>query len=258
MLVRNEHSYYIINCDNLGTVVSKFMTVFFKKLLLGSSPSMKPVSAIGSRIKNIKAIWNNAHDNDLGIEKLFRLFLAASPFFFLGLYIKQIAGKRGHAYQDLAVDFFILLKVFFPFALIYWELGHSKILFAILIWFMAETILYVPTLVFASDSLARPRSYRRSMLMLFFNYIEIILDFSVIYSLNNFLNQPFKAWYDPIYFSFTTSASIGFGDFFPVTGMGKFIVSCQSIIFLMFVVVFLNFFSAKVVTRGYFDDSKES
>lgn len=228
-----------------------------KKLALGSYPSTTPISAIGTRIKNIKAIWNNEHDNDMGIEKLFRLVLAASPFIFLGLYIKEFAGKKGRAYQDLALDAFVLVKVAFPLLILANGLQTIRILFVIVVWFMTETVLYVPTLIFASDSLSRPRSYRRSMLLLFFNYLEIIFDFAVIYSVGSFFNKPFQSWTDPIYFSFITSASIGYGDFFPVTPHGKLIVSCHSVVFLIFVVVFLNFFSSKMQSTGYFDDTKQ-
>lgn len=234
------------------------MKSFFKKLILGSRPSEKPVSAIGGRIKNIKAIWNNQHDNDMGIEKMVRLFLAASPFFFLGLYIKQIFGRRGQAYQDLSVDILVLVKVAFPILILANGWQTNPFLFGVLIWFMVETVLYVPTLIFASDSLSRPRSYRRSMLLLFFNYLEIIFDFSVIYAAGNFFNRPFHTWFDPIYFSFITSASIGYGDYYPITPAGKLIVSCHSVVFLIFVVVFLNFFSSKMESTGYFDHTKPS
>lgn len=234
------------------------MKALLKKLVLGSSPTVKPVSAIAGRIKSIKAIWNNEHDSDMGIEKMFRLFLAASPFIFPGVYIKEILGRKGQAFQDLAVDVFVLSKVAFPVMMLSFGWQNNRILFVILIWFMVETVLYVPTLIFASDSLSRPRSYRRSMLLLFFNYLEIIFDFAVIYSVGNFFNKPFQAWFDPIYFSFITSASIGYGDFFPVTPLGKLIVSCHSVVFLIFVVVFLNFFSSKIESKGYFDDTSQS
>lgn len=178
------------------------MKAVVKKLVLGSTPSLEPVSAIASRLKNIRAIWNNEHDNDMGIEKMFRLFLAASPFIFPGVYIKEIVGRKGRAYSDLAVDVFVLFKVGFPIILISNGWQNNRALFCILIWFMVETVMYVPTLIFASDSLSRPRSYRRSMLLLFFNYMEIIFDFAVIYSVGGFFNKPFQAWFDPIYFSF--------------------------------------------------------
>lgn len=234
------------------------MKAVVKKLVLGSTPSLEPTSAIASRLKNIKAIWNNEHDNDMGIEKMFRLFLAASPFIFPGVYIKEMVGRKGRAYSDLAVDMFVLFKVAFPVILLSNGWQHNPLLFAILIWFMIETVMYVPTLIFASDSLSRPRSYRRSMLLLFFNYLEIIFDFAVIYSVGGFFNKPFHAWFDPIYFSFITSASIGYGDYFPVTPMGKLVVSGHSVVFLIFVVVFLNFFSSKMESRGYFDETNES
>jgi hypothetical protein len=229
------------------------MNAFLKKLILGSRPSEKPVSAIAARIKNIKAIWNNEHDNDMGLEKIFRLVLAASPFIFPGMYIKEAAGGKGKAYQDLTVDILVLCKVAFPILILANGWQNNHLLFSILIWLMAETVLYVPTLIFASDSLARPRSYRRSMLLLFLNYLEIIFDFGVIYASGDFFNQHFTEWFDPIYFSFITSASIGYGDFYPVTPAGKLIVSCHSVVFLIFVVVFLNFFSSKIQSKGYFD-----
>jgi hypothetical protein len=229
------------------------MKSFLKKLLLGSKPSEKPIRAIDERIKTIKAIWNNKHDNDMGLEKIFRLFLGLSPFFFPGVYIKDISGRRGQAYQDLAVDILVLVKLSFPILILAngWE--HNPIVFGVLLWFMVETIFYVPTLIFASDSLSKPRSYRRSMLLLFLNYLEIICDFGVIYSSGNFFNEPFHAWFDPIYFSFITSASIGYGDYYPVTPVGKLVVSCHSIVFLIFVAVFLNFFSSRLQSKGYFD-----
>jgi len=234
------------------------MKSFFRKLILGSRPSEQPVSAVAGRIKTIKAIWNNQHDNDMGIEKMLRLFLAASPFFFLGMYVKEISGRRGQTYQDLFVDILVLGKVVFPIVILANGWQNNSFLFGVLIWFMLETVLYVPTLIFASDSLSRPRSYRRSMLLLFFNYMEIIFDFGVIYAAGNFFNKPFHTWFDPIYFSFITSASIGYGDFYPVTPVGKLVVSCHSVVFLVFVVVFLNFFSSKVESTGYFDHTKRT
>src|SRR5258708_16021483 len=203
------------------------MKSYFKKLILGSRTYEKPVNAISDRIKNIKGIWNNEHDNDMGIEKMFRLLLAASQFFFPGMYIKEWIGKKGQAYQDLAVDIFVLCKVSFPILILANGWQNNRVLFGVLIWLMVETVLYVPTLIFASDSLSQPRSYRRSMLLLFLNYLEIIFDFGVIYASGNFFNKPFHEWFDPIYFSFITSASIGYGDFYPVTPIGKLIVSCH-------------------------------
>jgi hypothetical protein len=231
-----------------------------KKLVLGNQPNhQKPQeNTIAKRLRNIKAIWNNDHHDDIGIEKIVRLFLASSQFLFPGIYIKQLFGKKSTVYQDLSVDGIVIIKILFPLVLLYFQLFNSNILFLIMVWFLLETMLYVPTLIFASDLFSKPRSYRRSMLLLFLNYLEMILSFAVIYKRGNYFNQPFSHWYDSIYFSLVTAASIGYGDIYPITPTGKFFVSIQSILYLTFVVMFLNFYSNRVETKGYFDHNNKS
>lgn len=203
--------------------------------------------ALKHRINNIKAIWNNDHQDDIGIEKIFRLFLAASPFLFLGIYIKNFFGRKGIINQDLSIDTFVIFKMLFPLSLVFTQWIPSPYSLILVIWFLIETFLYVPTLIFASDLIAKPSSYRRSMLLLFFNYFEIAFSYAFLYNYGNHFNKPFVHWYDSIYFSFTTLSSIGFGDYYPITGYGKFLVCTQSTIFLAFVVLFINFFSNKVL-----------
>lgn len=89
--------------------------------------------------------------------------------------------------------------------------------------------------------------------MLFFNYSEIIFSFAVLYSSGNYLNLPFYHWYDPIYFSVVTSSTIGYGEYYPVAPLGKFMVSIQALLFIFFVILFLNFFTTKIKSHGYFD-----
>jgi hypothetical protein len=234
--------------------------LLLKKLVLGKPSPHEPPreGTISKRVRNIKAIWNNDHHDDMGIEKVVRLFLASSQFLFPGIYLKQLFAKKGIAYRDLSVDAFVLVKISLPITMLYLNLQGYNVLFYIMLWFLLETMLYVPTLIFASDLFSKPRSYRRSMLLLFFNYIEIVFSFAVIYRRGNYLNQPFHHWFDPVYYSFVTAASIGYGDYYPITPTGKFLVSMQSVIFLTFVVMFLNFFSGKVESKGYFDHTNKS
>lgn len=237
------------------------MKQFLKKLLLGKISKKDRVrfnlNPIQKRILNIRAIWNNDHQDDNGIEKVVRLFLSISQLLFPGVYIKYFAEKRGYGYQDLAMDIYVLAKVVFPLLILIYGWQEYKIIIWLMIYLLLETVLYIPTLIFASDMLSRPRSYKRSMLLLFFNYIEIVITFGVLYSCGNHMNMPFTTWYDPIYFSMITSASIGYGDFVPVTAYAKFLVSIQALFFLSFVVLFLNFFSNKVKNKGYFDHESE-
>lgn len=229
-----------------------------KKLLVGKvSKTYRPKhNPIQKRILNIKSIWNNDHQDDNGIEKIARLFLSTSQLFFPGVYIKYLACKIGHEYQDLALDIYILLKVTLPFLILYnhWQ-GYNLVIYW-MVYVLCETLFYIPTLIFASDLFTRPRSYKRSMLLLFLNYIEIVVAFGVLYTLGNNMNKPFEHWFDSIYFSLVSSNSIGFGDYYPITTYGKVLVSLQALFFLSFVILFLNFFSTKVKSKGYFDSDE--
>lgn len=236
------------------------MKKIIKKLVL-AKPEVDDVPAKGGlqkRIQNIRSIWHNEHQDDIGIEKILRLFLATSQFIFLGVYIKHFFGKKGVGYQELAVDGFVLIKVFFPLLIVYMHLEHNLLMLWIMIWLLIETILYLGTLVFASDIFTRPRSYRRSMLLMFLNYLQIVFSFAALYANGNYLNKPFEHWFDSIYFSFVTSSTVGFGEFYPITGMGKLLVCFQVMIFFIVVVMFLNFFSNKVEVKGYFDHTNKN
>ncbi|EIA07706.1 potassium channel family protein [Flavobacterium frigoris] len=236
------------------------MKKIIRKLLLGNitkveKPKFNPFQ---KRIQNIKSIWNNDHQDDNGIEKIVRLFLSSSVLFFPGIYIKYLSTKKGPEYEDLALDFYVLLKVALPLLMLINQWQNNLFILAVMVYVMLETVLYIPTLIFASDLFSKPRSYKRSMLLLFFNYIEMVFAFAVLYSCDNYLNKPFTHWFDAIYFSATTSSTIGFGDFYPVKPFGRFLVSMQALFVLLYVVLFLNFFSTKIKSKGYFDqDNKE-
>lgn len=229
-----------------------------KKLLVGkvSEKHSHPISPLHKRISNIQSIWNNDHEDDNGIEKIVRLFLSISQLFFLGIYIKHFANKFGHEYKDLAMDLYVLAKVIFPFLILINDWQNYDYVIWILVFLLLETILYIPTLIFASDLFSRPRSYKRSMLLLFFNYIEVVVSFAVLYTLGDNMNKPFEHWFDSIYFSLISSNSIGYGDYYPITTFGKVLVSLQALFFLSFVILFLNFFSTKVKSKGYFEDEE--
>lgn len=227
---------------------------FFKKMVVGNSKVVfNSEGSIQRRIKNLKIIWNNEYHEDAGVERLIRLFLASSQFLFLGTYLRQIFGKTTIS-RDLSIDFLVLFKIVFSFIAIKYGLYNYPICLAILIWFLLETVLYIPTLIFASDYLSRPRSYRRAMILFFFNFVEVNLSYANLYSKFGMLNKDCSHWFDAVYFSFVVSSSTGFGDIYPVDFNSKLILVSHTIISIMFIVLFLNSFSSKMEITGYFQD----
>jgi Ion channel len=229
------------------------MKDFIYKLFFGKPEYNKPIrdSAYQSHRKNFLRIWNNERHHDIGFEKAIRLFLVAVQFIFPGIHVRNYFGKFGIIKRNVAIEFYVFLKTCIPLIFLYSGLYHHKITVVISSYLLMETILYVSSLIFVADMFVKPRSYRRNILMLFLNYMEISLSFAVVYAGLHLLgNQP-TCTFDYIYFSVVTSTTIGYGDLHPIGELGKVIVCVQAIMVVAFIVLFLNFFGSKVETLSH-------
>ncbi len=225
-----------------------------RKLLFGKGhPADAPRhSTVHRRWENVVAIWNNTYEEDAGLEKLVRLILGASQFLFPGMYIKHLFWKKGPLYQDLAIEVFVIFKTVFPLLVLHMDWQRIPAVLWVVVWLMAETIMYIPTLIFASDAFPSPRSFRRSKILIFLNYLEVVFTFAVVHVAGNYFNQPFASWTDAVYASFMITSTIGFGEYYPVTGPGKLVVSLQSLFYLSYIALFISFFSLGG-NKGYFE-----
>ena len=226
------------------------MQNFLSKLFFGKPEYNKPIkrSAYDAHWLHVRKIWDNQRHHDIGFEKVLRLFLVSVQIVFPGIHIRNFFGKYGLIKRNVAVEFFVLFKTLLPLFFLVTGLYQYKIAVIISAYLLAETICYVSSLIFVSDMFVAPRSYRRNILMLFMNYMEISLCFAVVYAGLHLLGDQPKSYVDYIYFSVVTSTTIGYGDMHPVTNFGKMMVCTQAIMVVAFIVLFLNFFGSKVET----------
>ncbi len=230
------------------------MNNFFYKLLLGRPEQNIALdhTALQNQKLNLKRVWNNEKHDDFGLEKILRLFLIAIQFIFPGIYIRDKYGRKGLTYKNLAIEAYVLLKLITPIIFLLTGIYLYKVCTWLTVYLLLETIFYISTLIFVSDVFAKPRSYRRSVLLLLINYLEIVFDFAVIYGGFDLLENA-NSFVDYVYFSFITSATVGYGDILPSSDFAKIMVSIQTVIFLIFIVLFLNFFSSRVESKQYFE-----
>lgn len=226
------------------------MKNFLYKLFFGKPEYNISVkgSAYDAYRKNLLRIWNNERHHDIGFEKIIRLFLVAVQILFPGIHYRNFFGKFGIIKRNVAVEFFVLFKTLLPLYFVLSGLYINMFTVILSFYMLLETIFYVASLIFVADMFVKPRSYRRNILMLFLNYMEISFCFAVIYGGLGLLGHQAATNIDYVYFSVVTSTTIGYGDFHPISDLGKVVVCVQSIMVVAFIVLFLNFFGSKVET----------
>src|SRR5258707_6874402 len=105
------------------------MRRFIYKLFLGK-PKYNitlPHPAITNQRLIIKRIWDNENHNDVGLEKILRLFLASIQFIFPAIYMRHILWKCGYMYQTIAIETYVILKALFPIFLLISGLYVKKV-----------------------------------------------------------------------------------------------------------------------------------
>jgi hypothetical protein len=221
------------------------------KLILGKREYnfQLPNPAIKNQRLIITRIWHNENHNDVGIEKLFRLFLASVQFAFPAIYMRHFLWKFGYMYQTIAIETYVILKTVFPLFLLLSGYYTNKWFILLTFYLLIESLCYIMAIIFLSDQLVQARSYRRSVLLLLIDYVLIALDFAVLYGGLQLLGKKAKTVVDYIYFSFVTSATIGYGDMLPSSNFGKLLVCIQSVIFLVFVALVVSLFTSRASSQ---------
>jgi len=221
-----------------------------RKLILGHTESLKKARpALQNQVFTVLRIWRNYHHDDIGLERLIRLFLALSQFLSIGLYIKQFTGRWGVQVRKLSTEVYVLCKMLLPVCLFHWEMQSELWAALVISYLLCETVIYLGGLVFLQDVSHDRVAPKRSLTLLFLNFFEIVLDFGLLYaylcSVNpGMFNQEIIAARDAIYFSFVTAATLGYGDIYPVASAARELVIVQITLTFVFVGLFINYFSS--------------
>ena len=134
------------------------------------------------------------HDENRGyfaIAGRFRRSLLQVRMFFgvLSNLVKEIAGRHDWQRRRLTVEVITAVKVLFPiigFLLLHYceAIGKTNwvhFISVILFYFMTDTVTYLAALIMMADIQKPSANVIRSLLLLFFNYIEVSLDMAYFY-----------------------------------------------------------------------------
>lgn len=217
------------------------------KLVAGNSRvgEEKPATELLTHFQKIKSVWHGHLYEDFGIERIFRLFLISAKLLFPGIYVQLLFARGNYLAKKLIAEGYVLLKTCTPFLMLYTGAYTSPIVQVLNVYLLSETLIYIFNKIYVSEH-ENETAHKRSLLLLFFNFLEVLFAFSVLYAGGNYLNHPLVTPLDALYFSTITGATIGYGDWYPVTQVGKVLVISQTLTSLSFLVLFFNFFGAKI------------
>ncbi len=198
--------------------------------------------------KKIKDVWHNSNYNDFGTERIFRLFLVTSKIFFPGIYLEYLNRRSAYHQRKIKGELYVIFKTVMPFAILYFGLWDYTWLFVFNIYLLVETYVYIFHKIFLPEH-NTGKTFNRSLILLFFNFVEVIGSYGVIYAAGNYLNEPIKNMTEALYFSLITGATVGYGDVYPVTLDGKLLIMTQLVSTLSFLILFFNFFAPRAQDR---------
>jgi hypothetical protein len=252
---------------------------WFKTLFLGHESTRptkeEPKCPVKRQCDMVNHIWLNRRkvseneyeeNHDFGLERIIRLLIAILLFLSIGLYVRCITYKyisRKKYAVSFAAGLYALCKMLLPFLLLLFEWTNCCV--ALLCGYMIiDTMVYLAKQLFISDNpIDNPISSERSLILLLINYIQIALSYAVVYYYysHNYMGFFNKEMFDyknqihaprilnkiqSIYFSFVTSATVGYGDIVPESSRAQGLVISQIICSFIFVVMFFSYFVSKV------------
>lgn len=242
---------------------------FLIKLIYGNNrPESKPRGVYQKEKLALRHIWSNKTYNDFGLERLARLILQLLSFIMPGTLIRQLCGRKHLLFRKVVIEAYSLFKITWYFLLFQMDLTTSTTCLVISLVLTIDTVHFMFSKIFLNDIHQQPISFKRTLLMTLINILEVMLCFAFIYSyIDDTNNVPGRIIFSTghqltdlqtIYFSFVTSATIGYGDIAPKDPLVMKLVILQIMLSLFFLVIVITTITNRLHDDTFYNKRKET
>jgi len=197
----------------------------------------------------IKKLRREKNKISFGIEKFIQLFLSYFRFFSIIFWINHfISNKISLLAGKIFIEIVTVLKIILLILAIFTNTYNNIYVFIVLCYFSIDTLFMLMEVVLTSHVKDSPISYGRSIILSFFNYVEINLLFSIFYLKFKCIKNIYCSL-QSIYFSFVTSTTLGYGEFYPINNCGYIFVILQMLINLFLVITIFSYFMSNFMNK---------
>lgn len=207
-------------------------------------------------IDTIKKLWNNheSHQDIIGIEKYLIILILVIKMLLPSFWIRHYT-EDNSALRWL-FDLYIILKPVIIGLLIFgwWHTTTRAIL--ITIYLMTDLFVYIIWLLILSDLFVKPFSVRKNLLLLWSNYMEIIVWFALLYLHRDAIEfighkQGWLIWpLDAVYYSMSTFSTVWYGDIASSSDIGLILTIIQLFSSIIFIGIVLGGFVGQIQLKG--------
>jgi hypothetical protein len=202
------------------------------------------------------------------VERILRLLLQLLSFVMPGTLIRHLAGDKELLYRKIFIEIYSIAKLAWFFLLFKLDLTTATWALVVSVIITFDTIHFLISRIFLNDVHQQPISFKRTLLMTLLNFAEVAFCFAFVYSYIDDTNtDPARIIFSTgqqltdlqtIYFSFVTSATIGYGDIAPKDPVLMRLVILQITLSLFFVVIVISTITNKLGDDTFYNKRKKS
>jgi hypothetical protein len=181
------------------------------------------------------------------------IIIMALKLCFPSFWIRHYADLQWPKVRNTLMEYYIVGKTVVMFGILGLWLATHPIWWILTAYLLGDLITYLLWLVVLAELNHSQPNFRRNLILLGVNMIEINAAFAIFYIASGSLrhwSQVVDSWLDAFYFSLSTFATVWFGDMIAVGQLWHIVSMAQILVSFLFISLVLTSVASKIEIRS--------